>query len=152
MQSNMLTTTFTTFTAVSVYDGTAELFSKALTTGRNRKIISLFTRRPTRLLDLGSLQSRMASSGYAGQKEVALDDIRGSEGRIRDFDDRFNPLTDRVRERWMSVARAHEAGIDLPPIELVQVGKVYYVRDGNHRVSVARANGRPTITARVTVW
>lgn len=152
MQSNTLTGSFVTFSAISSFDDSAELFNKALSTGTKRKVFSFLTRRPTRMLDLGSLRSYRVSSSYAGQKEVTLDDIRGSEGRIQDFDDRFNPLTDCVRERWMSISRAHNAGIDLPPVELVQVGQVYYVRDGNHRVSVARANRRTTITARVTVW
>lgn len=152
MQSNTLTGTFGTFTATSWSDDSAYLFNKSLAAGRNRKIISILTRRPSRLLDLGCYQSQMKNGRYAGQREVTLDNIRGTEGRLNDFDDRFNPLTDRTRERWVSIARANDAGMDLPPVELIRVDEVYFVRDGHHRISVARAFGQTTITARVTVW
>lgn len=130
----------------------ANLFDKALAAGRSHKFITKLTRRTSRLLDLGSYPSQMKNSRDAGQREVMLDDIRGTEGRQNDFDERFNPLTERIRQRWVSLASAHEEGIDLPPVELIQVGKVYFVRDGHHRISVARAFGQTTITARVTIW
>jgi hypothetical protein len=40
----------------------------------------------------------------------------------------------------------------LPPVELIQVGDVYFVRDGHHRISVARMMGQDSIDAEVTVW
>jgi hypothetical protein len=46
----------------------------------------------------------------------------------------------------------HLAGDPLPPVELIQVGSVYFVRDGHHRISVARAMGQQEIEAVVTVW
>jgi hypothetical protein len=152
MQNTTFTADFNTFDAVLLENTSADLFYKALAAGFYRKIINLITRRPSRLLDLGSLQTRMQNGHYAGLREVALDDIRGTEGRLDDFDDRFNPLTDRTRQRWQSVAKAYEVGIDLPPVELIQVGQTYFVRDGHHRVSVARARGQTTISAEVTVW
>ena len=133
-------------------DPSVEMFNRAFAAGRNRKFITLFTLRPSRLLDLGSQKSYMKNGHYAGQQEVALDDIRGTEGRQNDFDDRFHPLTERNRQRWQSVAKAYDAGINLPPVVLIQVGEVYFVRDGHHRVSVARALGKTTITATVTAW
>ncbi len=129
----------------------AHLFDKMLAAGRRHKFVSFLTRHNYRLLDLGSYPSQMTCGHDVGQREVALDNIRGTEGRLNDFDDRFNPLTDRARRRWISVARANEEGMDLPPVELIQVGGIYFVRDGHHRVSVARAFGQTTIAARVIV-
>ena len=52
----------------------------------------------------------------------------------------------------MSVTRAYLRGIGLPPVELIQIGEVYFVRDGHHRISVAAALGQQEIDAMVTVW
>jgi hypothetical protein len=129
-----------------------DLFYRALAAGRNHKFIGMFTRRPSLLLDLGTFKSHMQNGHYAGEQEVALDDIRGTEGRQNDFDVHFHPLDERSRLRWQSIARAYEAGIDLLPVELIRVGAVYFVRDGHHRISVARTLGQTMITATVTVW
>jgi hypothetical protein len=145
MESNPLTAAFG-------MDTSAYLFNNALAAGRSHKFTTLITRRSSRLLDLGSIGSHLQNSLDGGQREVALDDIRGTEGRLNDFDDRFNPLTDRTRQRWQSVAKAVDEGTQLPPVDLIQAGNVYFVRDGHHRISVARALGQATITARVTVW
>ena len=128
------------------------MFNCALDAGRSRKLKSLFTRRIPRLLDLSNVKSQSKGRRYAGRKEVALDDIRGTEGRLSDFDDQFNPLTSRTRQRWQSLAKAVDQGVHLPPVDLIQVGQVFYVRDGHHRISVARALGQTTITAEVMVW
>jgi hypothetical protein len=53
---------------------------------------------------------------------------------------------------WLSVAVARQRGKSLPPVKLIQVGDVYYVQDGHHRISVARALGQRDIEAEVTVW
>jgi hypothetical protein len=37
-------------------------------------------------------------------------------------------------------------------VELIQIGEVYFVQDGHHRISVARALGQRTIEAQVVVW
>ena len=74
-------------------------------------------------------------------------DIRGVVEQ--DFDDQFNPLKERVRERWKRVALAFLRGESLPAVELVEVDNVYFVRDGHHRISVARAMGREYIDADV---
>jgi len=88
----------------------------------------------------------------AGRQVVKLNAIRGTEGRPGDFDDQFYPLSDKTRQRWQSVADALDEGLVLPPVQLIQVGADYYVRDGHHRVSVTRALGLDVIEAEVTVW
>ncbi len=80
---------------------------------------------------------------------VPIQQIKGSLGRSADFDVNFNPLQERSRSRWISVASAIQAGIPLPPVELVQVGDTYYVRDGHHRISVAKTMEQEAIEARI---
>jgi hypothetical protein len=90
------------------------------------------------------------SERSAGLKVVALDQIVGSVDRGRDFDRRFRPTSGRSRGRWEQIAAAARRGEAFPPVDLVKVGKLYFVRDGHHRVSVARALGRTDIDAYVT--
>ncbi|MCU0499269.1 MAG: hypothetical protein MUF87_18095 [Anaerolineae bacterium] len=93
---------------------------------------------------------RLREESYKGLQEVPLDQIKGSVGRYRDFTGNFLPRTNKMQERWSRVyAQAHSM-TGLPPIELYKIGEVYFVRDGNHRVSVARQMGIPTIEAHVT--
>jgi len=61
-------------------------------------------------------------------------------------------LDDRLRDRWVSVAMTRSQYIPLPPVNLVQVGDRYFVEDGHHRISVARALGESTIDAEVSIW
>jgi len=84
-----------------------------------------------------------------GTVVVPLDKIVGSEGRSDDFDRAFNPLKKHNRERWIGVAAARWTGVVLPAVELVQVGDEYYVRDGHHRISVAKVMGQLEIDARI---
>jgi hypothetical protein len=90
------------------------------------------------------------SEHRAGSAVVALDAIVGSVGRARDFDRSFRPTSGRVRSRWEHIAAMARRGESLPPVDLVRIGEIYFVRDGHHRVSVARALGRRDIDAYVT--
>ena len=85
-----------------------------------------------------------------GLQSIPLDSIVGSVGRTRDFDRSFRPTTNRTRRRWERIANAQRRGEDMPPISVYRVGDLHFVRDGHHRVSVARAQGRPDIDAYVT--
>ena len=92
-----------------------------------------------------------AASHYAGLRSVPVDAIHGSEARGDDFDRSFNPLSGRTMARWLSVARARLMGVPLPPVELIEVNGAYFVRDGHHRISVARSLGERYIEADVIV-
>jgi hypothetical protein len=81
---------------------------------------------------------------------VELDAIVGSVDRSRDYDRRFRPTSGRTRGRWEQIAAAARRGESFPPVDLLRVGELYFVRDGHHRVSVARALGRTDIDAYVT--
>jgi hypothetical protein len=89
---------------------------------------------------------------HAGVRLVPIDQIRGSEGRCEDFDRSFRPLKRLSDERWISIFCAQDADVPLPLVELIQVNDLYFVRDGHHRISVARWLGQKEIEAEVTVW
>ena len=91
----------------------------------------------------------MTKRHYRGLQAVPLAQIGGSEGRYRDFDKAFFPRQTQTKERWLSINKAHYEDVSLPPVELFKVGQMYFVRDGNHRVSVARAHGYEFIDAYV---
>ena len=84
-----------------------------------------------------------------GVREVEIDQIVGSVGRYRDFDRAFLPRQARTRGRWESIDTAYLTHVELPPIELYKIGETYFVKDGNHRVSVARERGQVFVDARV---
>jgi hypothetical protein len=86
---------------------------------------------------------------YRGSQVVPVNLIAGSEGRYHDFNKYFLPKADYLRQRWQKVDEAHIRDIILPPISLYEIGGVYFVRDGNHRVSVAKAQGVEFIDADV---
>ncbi|MGH2870764.1 MAG: chromosome partitioning protein ParB [Solirubrobacteraceae bacterium] len=90
------------------------------------------------------------SERQIGGKVVALDEIVGTVDRAREFDRNFRPTSGRLRSRWESIATAMRRGEPMPPVDLLQIGEIYFVRDGHHRVSVARALGRTDIDAFVT--
>ena len=87
---------------------------------------------------------------YRGMQEVPIRKIVGSEGRYRDFNKYFLPRSEFLRSRWERVDRAQITEIPLPAIQLYEIGGAYFVRDGNHRVSVARLQGVEEIDAEVT--
>jgi hypothetical protein len=85
-----------------------------------------------------------------GRRVVAVDKIVGSVGRFRDFDKDFLPIRRSLGQRWKRVDRAFHRGIELPPVELYEIGDRYFVVDGNHRISVARYQGVEWVEAEVT--
>lgn len=93
---------------------------------------------------------RPASETYVGMEAVNVDKIIGSEGRYRDFNRHFLPRREFLKSRWVSIDMAHYNEVPLPPVRVYDVGGVFFVRDGNHRVSVARMRGQTMIDAEVT--
>ena len=97
----------------------------------------------------------VAALGLLGETELGLQSIPlegvvGTVDRTRDFDRGFRPTTPRVRGRWQRIAAAQRRGEAMPPISVYQIGELYFVRDGHHRVSVAKSLGREDIDAYVT--
>ncbi|MEO7909863.1 MAG: hypothetical protein ABIV47_09455 [Roseiflexaceae bacterium] len=107
---------------------------------------------PTDMLAFEAVRACLNIRGQValGHHIVPVDHIIGSEGRYSDFDRRFLPRTEAVEARWRSIERAMDRLIDLPPVDLWKISDVYFVRDGNHRVSVARWMGQGYVDALVT--
>ena len=85
-----------------------------------------------------------------GQELIQLDSIVGTVDRSREFDRDFRPTSPRVRERWQGINLAQRKGEAMPPIDVYRIGELHFVKDGHHRVSVARALGHKDINAYVT--
>ena len=85
----------------------------------------------------------------AGEQVIPLDAIVGTVDRRRgEFDRSFRPSPN-TRGRWERIAEARKRGEAMPPIDVFQIGDLYFVQDGHHRVSVARAMGDKDINANV---
>jgi len=117
------------------------------------KAWAAITGRSRALMDMSGIRAVCAlrASHHAGLQTVAINRILGSEGRCQDFDAGFQPLRSHNKERWLRVAAARLMRMPLPPVALVEVGDRYFVLDGHHRISVARAMGQTEIDAEVTV-
>ncbi len=127
-------------------------FESALRKGFWRSVISWFTHKDNHLLSFDQIRRSLPVGGQhdVGNKQVPLDKIVGSISRYQDFDRVFLPRRTNTRYRWESIDKAHLQDINLPPIELYKIGSVYFVKDGNHRVSVAKERGQYYIDAYVT--
>lgn len=139
------------------HSGTTEAYREFTSLHRRasyRRLWGALTGRRHHLLDLAAIQPRGAVQGrhHAGVRLVPIDQIRGSEGRSQDFDADFRPLKLHNRERWVNIALARRADVTLPLVELIQIGDRYFVRDGHHRISVAKAHGQLEIEAEVIGW
>jgi len=129
-------------------------FSRA----RRRQVLARLAgwlrRRPDvdRILSLDEVVAALGWRGehYLGLQTIQLDTVAGTVDSRRDFDRRFRPTSDRVRQRWEGLDLAQRRGVSLPPIDVYRVGDLHFVKDGHHRVSVARATGNTTIEAYVT--
>lgn len=117
-----------------------------------REMFALLRGKPAELLSFDDIKARLRlrEESYKGLQDVPLDKIVGSVGRYRDFTRDFLPRSNNQQERWSRVYAVASSMEGLPPIEVYKVGDVYFVRDGNHRVSVARRLGSRTIQAHVT--
>jgi hypothetical protein len=99
----------------------------------------------TRPRDLGDVAALFWHSPRL--RSIPVEAIVGTVDATTDFDAGFRPADQRVSSRWQSVARAHRDGRPLPPIAVIERPDGYYVLDGRHRVSVARALGHASIDA-----
>jgi hypothetical protein len=108
-------------------------------------------RRPNELLAFSEVERLLPIQNqiYRGMRAVPLAAIRGSVDRYHDFDRNFLPAQTNTRPRWERIDAAMITDVILPPVQLYQVGEVYFVKDGNHRVSVARERGVEFIDAEV---
>ena len=130
------------------------LFDRVVRDPQSSRLGKLFAKRPKplRLLSDVADERRFSNRRHAGIRVIAVDAIHGTLNRGADFDYDFRPLQQSDYGRWSKIATAMMNGIDLPPIEVVQVGDDYFVKDGHHRISVARALGFRFLDAIVEIW
>jgi len=128
-----------------------EDFSKARQKAFMEELMGLFWGKSRCLLPFDKVKEDLEISLATdrGIQTVPLDAIVGSEGRYKSFTRQFLPLKEDLRERWKKVNAARYARKDLPPVELYKVKDAYFVKDGHHRISVARIQGAGYIEARV---
>ncbi len=126
-------------------------FSKARSKALINEIQHFLNPEESQLLSFTDVKKMLKPSGevYQGMQVVPVKLIAGSEGRYKDFDNHFFPKSIHLKKRWTSIDKAHLSDVILPPIVLYELGGLYFVRDGNHRVSVARAQGVENIDAEV---
>src|SRR3954453_3624160 len=96
----------------------------------------------------------VAALGRVGERDLGLPVLGpgsavGTVDRATGFDRSFRPTSSRVRTRWERIAAMMRRGAPLPPIGGYRIGDAHFVRDGHHRVSVARALGIKEIEAHV---
>lgn len=134
---------------------TAEaLYQRAYRLGLLAQLVAAIRRQPRRLLSLeGAVAGRAVTRGVAQAiGPVVLAHVRGSVRPDTRYDRKLRPLTWGLAQPWRRVASAMLRGERLPPIELIQFGDAYFVRDGHLRVSAARALGVEQLDAVVSVW
>lgn len=134
-----------------VYEQAVDDFGKARFKQKILSVLNLLSPEKQQLLSLYDIKSlvKPKNESYKGMKVVPIKDIVGSEGRYRDFNKAFLPRKEHLRNRWISVDKAHITDVILPPIKLYKIGDLYFVRDGNHRVSVAKMQKVYAIDAEV---
>jgi hypothetical protein len=129
-------------------------FNRAKVKGFLEIILGKITGHNMHLLSFDEVVRKLnlRQSIYRGVQEIPLKNIVGSTGRYEDFTRHFLPRSGNARnkERWRNIYTLAETGKGFPPIDVYKIDQVYFVKDGNHRVSVARALGWDTIQAHVT--
>lgn len=128
-----------------------EDFNKAHTKAFINEIQHLLSPEEASLISLNDVKQLIKANAetYIGMKTIPIEKIIGSEGRYKDFDNRFFPKSTHLKNRWQHVDEAAINDVTLPPIKVYELAGVYFVRDGNHRVSVAKARGTEFIDAEV---
>lgn len=129
-----------------------ERFRRSVTRAQLADLIGLATGAHKDLVSFDEVAGRLRARQQIekGTEMVPLMQIIGSVGRYRDFTRTYLPRAGVNLERWTRLDAALHSMEGFPPVDLFKIGEVYFVRDGNHRVSVARANGSTHIEAYIT--
>ena len=131
-----------------------EDFRKARAKAQWQRFLASITGETQELLPYDEITRKLHARGLSskGLQEVPVKAIVGSVNRYQDFDRNFLPLRDGDMERWARVkaVMTSPGSAGLPPIRVYKLGDVYFVLDGNHRVSIARMMDIETVEAYVT--
>jgi len=135
------------------YNRAIEDFKQARSKAEFQRLWSTITGKTVELLPYDEISKRLHTSGLSskGLNEIPIDSIVGSVNRYQDFNRDFLPLRDEDMQRWANVkaAMTSPGSAGLPPIRVYKIGDVYFVLDGNHRVSIARQMGIDKLEAYV---
>lgn len=134
------------------YSSAIDDFHRARRKSALEQILARLTGKSTDLLSYEEVRKKLKIQGRKPPelREIPLDSIVGSVDRYTDFTRSFLPRQESDAGRWAGVKVAVTDLKGLPPINVYQIGDVYFVEDGNHRVSVARELGQSHIQAYVT--
>ena len=126
-------------------------FNEALRKARLQRVLSTFRWKNPNLLSFYEVTKLIKPDAqyYKGLQTIPVKNIIGSENRYQDFSSAFYPRNSILRRRWENIEAAKLDDMILPPISVYKLGDWYFVRDGNHRVSVARSMGQEFIDADV---
>ena len=115
-------------------------FQFAQRRARVARVLSLATGKRDRMPSLEEVLESMwlLSQSYVGVRPIEVGRIVGSESRTREFGRNFLPLRGFLKHRWTRVNEAYRGDVALAAIRVFELDGRYYVRDGRHRVSVAR--------------
>lgn len=127
-------------------------FSQARRQALRETLSSRLTGRDPHLLPFEAIRAQLKQKNplYQGIQQVPLSQIAGSVGRYGEFTRHFLPLHNSFRDRWVRVEALAHSREGWPPVELYRIGDVYFVKDGNHRVAIARQLRVDSIEA--AVW
>lgn len=126
-------------------------FKQARRQARRQQLSARWGGRDLLLLPFETIRAQLKQRNpmYKGIQEILITKIVGSVGRYREFNRSFQPLNDSLQARWVNVHSLATSLEGWPPIEVYEIGNVYFVKDGNHRASVAKAMGNEIIEAHV---
>jgi hypothetical protein len=126
-------------------------YQSARTKALFRKVLNFISGQKRDLLEFDKVRAHLRLGGpvYRGLQYVPVSKIVGTVNRYHDFDRMFLPMQSHTARRWQRISSAWYRDVNLPPILLYKVGEIYFVIDGNHRVSVARNRGQEYIDAEV---
>lgn len=129
-----------------------ERYTRNVRKAQMQDLLGLITGTNTNLVNFEEVAKRLKIRQEVGRRleNVPVEKIVGSLGRYHDFTREFLPRARVNSDRWARLDAALNALESIPPVDLYKIGDVYFVQDGNHRVSVARANQIDFIEAYVT--
>ncbi len=127
-------------------------FRRARRQASLEEVLSRLRKRSPELMAFEDVRQKLHASATSKRRleDIPLASIVGSVGRYADFTRDFLPRANSMADRWAKIEKAFTEGKSMDPIEVYKIGEAYFVQDGNHRVSVARAHKLTHIQAYVT--
>ncbi len=126
-------------------------FDRAMRRGFWERLKQRLQHQSTHLIDFADVKGEFKSYNefYRGISPIPIQHIVGSIGHNDAFDRNFMPISEHIERKWQHILNLMVHSFDLPPIDVYQIGDVFFVIDGNHRVSVSRFLGIQYIDAHV---